>query len=46
MISFGPAVEDAHTPHERANIASVERFWEYLVTLLRVLAGKDAVPVS
>ncbi len=46
MISFGPAVEEAHTPHERANIASVERFWEYLTALLRVLAGKDAVPVS
>lgn len=35
MVSFGPDIENVHTPNERMSIASVERGWEYL---LRVLA--------
>lgn len=40
MISFGPAVEQAHSPHERVKIAGVARFWEYLVALLRHMTVK------
>lgn len=36
MISFGPAIEGAHTPEERVDIASTGRVWELL---LEVLAG-------
>jgi len=35
MISFGPRIEGAHSPEERAHIPSVERFW---LALQRVLA--------
>lgn len=34
MISFGPDIRDAHSPVERMNIPSVERFWNYLVGIL------------
>jgi len=30
MISFGPTIEGAHSPDERVEIASVERFWRAL----------------
>ncbi|WP_067586341.1 aminoacyl-histidine dipeptidase [Endozoicomonas ascidiicola] len=30
MISFGPQIENAHTPWERVHIASVDRFWSLL----------------
>ena len=30
MISFGPTIVGAHSPDERVNIASVERFWDAL----------------
>ena len=41
MISMGPTIEHAHSPHERLHIQSVERFWKYLVALLRHMAGKN-----
>jgi len=34
MISFGPNILFAHSPDEKVEIASVERFWDYLTTLL------------
>ena len=40
MISFGPTIEQAHSPNERVNIESVERFWDYLLALLRHMAGQ------
>ncbi|HVN71999.1 MAG TPA: aminoacyl-histidine dipeptidase [Desulfomonilia bacterium] len=40
MISFGPTIEQPHSPNERVNIKSVERFWEYLCALLTHMAGK------
>jgi len=39
MISIGPTIEQAHSPFERVNIRSVERFWRFLVRLLEELAG-------
>lgn len=34
MISFGPTIKGAHSPEERVNIASVQKFWKYLLTIL------------
>jgi dipeptidase D len=34
MISFGPNISFPHSPDEGVEIASVERFWEYLVKVL------------
>jgi dipeptidase D len=38
MISFGPTIEGAHSPDERVHIESVEKFWRYLVEMLKELA--------
>jgi dipeptidase D len=35
MISFGPTIKGAHSPDERVSIPSVEKFWKYLVEILR-----------
>ena len=34
MISFGPTIKGAHSPEERVNIASVQKFWKYLLAIL------------
>ena len=34
MISFGPTIRGAHSPDERANIPSVQKFWKYLQEVL------------
>jgi dipeptidase D len=34
MISFGPNIYGAHSPDERVQISSVEKFWGYLVEVL------------
>jgi dipeptidase D len=38
MISFGPDIRGAHAPGERVEIASVERCWNLLKTILHDLA--------
>ena len=35
MISFGPTIKGAHSPEERVNIESTEKFWHYLLELLK-----------
>ena len=35
MISFGPDMEEVHTPDERLSISSVERTWEFLLKVLK-----------
>jgi dipeptidase D len=37
MVSFGPQIENPHSPNERVNISSVETFWKYLRTVLESL---------
>jgi len=37
MISFGPNMENVHTPNERLSISSVARTWEYLKKILSSL---------
>ncbi len=34
MISCGPTIRSPHSPDERVEIASVEKFWRYLVRVL------------
>ncbi len=38
MISFGPTIEGAHSPDERVNIATVEKFYELLKGILKQIA--------
>lgn len=35
MISFGPTIRGAHSPDERVQISSVQKFWGYLITILK-----------
>ncbi len=39
MISFGPDIRHPHSPDEKVNIPSVEKFWKLLVEALKELAG-------
>jgi len=41
MISFGPTIKGAHSPDERVNIKSVEKFWEYLNETLKNIPVKS-----
>lgn len=34
MVSFGPTIKGAHSPDERVNIATVEKFWLFIIDLL------------
>jgi dipeptidase D len=36
MISFGPTIRYPHSPDEKVNIASVGKFWDFLVETLRM----------
>jgi len=40
MISFGPTIQGAHSPDERVNIESVQKFWEYLKETLQNIPKK------
>lgn len=40
MISFGPTIRGAHSPVERANIASVQKFWKFLLEILTQIPEK------
>jgi dipeptidase D len=35
MVSFGPTLEGVHSPAERIHIDTVERFWDYVLAILR-----------
>ncbi len=34
MISFGPTIKGAHSPDERVQISSVQKFWKFLQAIL------------
>jgi len=34
MVSFGPTIRGAHSPDERINIETVDKFWKLLVDIL------------
>lgn len=40
MISFGPTIEGAHSPDEKVNIETVQRFYDLLKGILKKLAEK------
>ncbi|MFJ1262000.1 aminoacyl-histidine dipeptidase [Capnocytophaga canis] len=35
MISFGPTIRGAHSPDEKVSISSVQKFWKYLLEILK-----------
>jgi dipeptidase D len=35
MLSFGPTMQDVHSPDEKLYIDSVEKFWNFTITLLK-----------
>lgn len=35
MISFGPTIKHPHSPDEKVDIATVQKFWDYLVEILK-----------
>ncbi len=40
MVSFGPTIKGAHSPDERANIPSTQKFWSYLKDILANIPKK------
>ena len=40
MVSFGPTIKGAHSPEERANIASAQKFWSFLKDILANIPQK------
>ena len=41
MISFGPTIKNPHSPDEKVHIKSVEKFWNLLIEVLKVIPQKD-----
>lgn len=35
MVSFGPTIHGAHSPDERVSITSVQKFWKFLLEILK-----------
>ena len=40
MVSFGPTIRGAHSPDEKANIPSVQKFWGFLQEILANIPAK------
>ena len=40
MVSFGPTIKGPHSPDERVEIESVDKFWDLLLKILKDLATK------
>ena len=40
MISFGPTIKHPHSPDEKVNIATVAKFWDYLLATLENIPAK------
>ena len=40
MISFGPNIRAAHSPDEKCQISSVQKYWEYLLAALKQIPIK------
>jgi dipeptidase D len=40
MISFGPNIRGAHSPDECVQISSVQKFWDYLLEVLKQIPMK------
>jgi dipeptidase D len=40
MISFGPTIRNPHSPDEKVNIASVQKFWSFLKEVMKEIPVK------
>lgn len=40
MISFGPTILGAHSPDERVSISSVQKYWKYVLEILKEIPVK------
>ncbi|MCF7561422.1 aminoacyl-histidine dipeptidase [Sabulilitoribacter multivorans] len=40
MISFGPNIKGAHSPDERAQISSVQKYWKFVLEILKEIPKK------
>ncbi len=40
MISFGPTIRFPHSPDEKVEIATVKKFWDFLVAVLEAIPAK------
>ena len=40
MISFGPTIKGAHSPDERAQISSAQKYWEFVIETLKHIPKK------
>ena len=41
MVSFGPNIKGAHSPDERAQISSTQKFWKFLLEILKNIPKKN-----
>ena len=41
MISFGPTIKNPHSPDEKVNIPTVQKFWKYLLYTLENIPVKE-----
>lgn len=40
MISFGPTIHGAHSPDERASISSAQKYWKFVLEILKNIPEK------
>ena len=40
MISFGPTIHGAHSPDERASISSAQKYWKFVLEILKNIPKK------
>ncbi|TXD84866.1 aminoacyl-histidine dipeptidase [Subsaximicrobium wynnwilliamsii] len=40
MISFGPTIKGAHSPDERAQISSAQKYWKFVLEILKNIPKK------
>lgn len=40
MISFGPTIKGAHSPDERASISSAQKYWDFVIEILKNIPKK------
>lgn len=43
MVSFGPNIRGPHSPDEKVQISSVQKFWDYLLSALESIPKKESV---
>lgn len=41
MISFGPTILGAHSPDERVSISSVQKYWKYVLEILKEIPAQN-----